>query len=113
MLATADGLKVMGTEGEIKMPVGPVTMMEDGNIRVGQVIVGKLKLVEFANDADVRRETGTRFRAADGAARTEAAASRVFSGSLEHSNASVVERIATMTTVMRCVRSDCRRASRC
>jgi len=101
VLTTADGLKVMGTEGEIKMPVGPVTMMEDGNIRVGQVIVGKLKLVEFANDADVQRETGTRFKAADGAAPTEAVASRIFSGSLEHSNASVVERIATMTSVMR------------
>jgi flagellar basal body rod protein FlgG len=100
-LTTADGNPVMGTSGEIKLPVGSVTVMGDGNIRVGQAIVGKLKIMEFTNDADVQRETGTRFRSADGAAPIESATSRLFSGSLEHSNASVVERMVTMTEVMR------------
>jgi flagellar basal body rod protein FlgG len=102
LLITADGSRVMGTEGEIKLPVGPVTVMSDGNIRVGQAIVAKLKIMEFASDADIQRETGTRFKAAEGgAAPTEAVDARLFGGSLEHSNASVVERIATMTSVMR------------
>jgi flagellar basal body rod protein FlgG len=100
-LITADGHAVMGAQGEIKLPVGPITVMSDGNIRVGQAIVGKLKVMEFANDADVARETGTRFRPADGAVPKESETSRLFGGALEHSNASVVERIATMTEVMR------------
>jgi flagellar basal-body rod protein FlgF len=100
-LITADGHAVMGTAGEIKLPVGPLTVMSDGNIRVGQAIVAKLKVMEFANDADATRETGTRFRAAEGAAPTESISARLFGGMLEHSNASVIERIATMTEVMR------------
>ena len=91
----------MGAAGEIKLPVGPVTVMGDGNLRVGQVVVARLKVVEFGNDADVARETGTRFRAADGVTPTEAAGARLYGGMLEHSNASVVDRMATMTEVMR------------
>jgi len=100
-LTTADGFAVIGTGGEITLPVGPVTVMGDGNIRVGQAIVGKLKVVEFADDADVARETGTRFKAADGVTPTEAVDTRLRSGMLEHSNASVIDRMATMTEVMR------------
>jgi flagellar basal-body rod protein FlgF len=100
-LTTADGFAVMGTGGEITLPVGPVTVMGDGNIRVGQAIVGKLKVMQFASDSDVARETGTRFKAADGATPTEAADARLRHGMLEHSNASVIDRMATMTEVMR------------
>jgi flagellar basal body rod protein FlgG len=100
-LTTADGFAVMGTAGAITLPVGPVTVMGDGNIRVGQVIVGKLKVMQFASDEDVARETGTRFKAADGTTPTEAVDARLRSGMLEHSNASVIDRMATMTEVMR------------
>jgi flagellar basal-body rod protein FlgF len=100
-LITADGYPVMGSAGEIKLPVGPVTVMSDGNIRVGQIVAAKLKVMEFANEADTFRETGTRFRANDGATPTESASARLFGGMLEHSNASVIDRIATMTEVMR------------
>lgn len=100
-LTTADGHAVMGTAGEIKLPVGPVTVMSDGNIRVGQAVVAKLKVVEFASDADASRETGTRFRAADGATASESTTTRLYAGMLEHSNASVIDRMATMTEVMR------------
>lgn len=100
-LTTADGFPVMGTAGEITLPVGPVTVMGDGNLRVGQVIVAKLKVVEFANEGDVTRETGTRFRAAEGATPTESTTASLRGGTLEHSNASVIDRMATMTEVMR------------
>lgn len=100
-LTTADGFAVMGTAGEIKLPVGPVTVMGDGTLRVGQLIVGRLKVVEFPSDAEITRETGTRFKAADGVTPTEAAVTRLRSGMLEHSNASVIDRMATMTEVMR------------
>jgi flagellar basal body rod protein FlgG len=100
-LMTNDGHSVMGTAGEITLPVGPVTVMSDGNLRVGGAIVAKLKVVEFASETDVMRETGTRFRAAQGAAPVESTTARLFGGMLEHSNASVIDRMATMTEVMR------------
>ena len=100
-LITADGFAVMGSAGEITLPVGPVTVMADGNLRVGQAIVAKLKVMDFANDSDITRETGTRFRATEGATPAEAAAARLNGGMLEHSNASVIDRMATMTEVMR------------
>jgi flagellar basal body rod protein FlgG len=100
-LTTADGFAVMGTAGEITLPIGPVTVMGDGNIRVGEVVVARLKVMQFATDADVARETGTRFKAADGATPAEAADARLQGGMLEHSNASVIDRMATMTEVMR------------
>ena len=68
---------------------------------VAQVIVAKLKVVEFANEGDVTRETGTRFRAAEGATPTESTTASLRGGTLEHSNASVIDRMATMTEVMR------------
>jgi len=100
-LTTAEGFPVMGTSGEITLPPGPVTVMGDGSLRVNQVIVAKLKVVEFPNEADVLRETGTRFRAREGAAITESTTARLRGGTLEHSNASVIDRMATMTEVMR------------
>ena len=100
-LITADGFAVMGAAGAITLPVGPVTVMSDGTLRVGQTVVAKLKVVEFASDGDITRETGTRFRATDGATPIEAIDTRLNGGMLEHSNASVIDRMATMTEVMR------------
>ena len=100
-LITADGFAVMGSAGEITLPVGPVTVMADGNLRVGQAIAAKLKVMEFVNDSDITRETGTRFRAAEGATPVESTVARLNGGMLEHSNASVIDRMATMTEVMR------------
>ena len=100
-LQTAEGFPVMGTDGAITLPVGQVTVMSDGNIRVGQAIVAKLKVMEFTNDADIPRESGTRFRPSDGAAPVESTTARLYGGMLEHSNASVIDRMATMTEVMR------------
>ena len=102
-LITADGFAVMGAAGAITLPVGPVTVMSDGTLRVGQTVVAKLKVVEFASDGDITRETGTRFRATDGATPIDAIDTRLNGGMLEHSNASVIDRMATMTEVMRSV----------
>jgi flagellar basal-body rod protein FlgF len=101
LLTTADGMPVMGEGGEIRLAVGAATITADGNVHVGQTLAGKLKVVAFENDADVARETGTRFRAAGGGEPDEATNVRLFGGSLEQSNVSVVERVAVMTEVTR------------
>jgi flagellar basal body rod protein FlgG len=101
LLTTADGMPVMGEGGEIRLAVGAATITADGNVHVGQTLAGKLKVVAFENDTDVVRETGTRFRAAGGGEPDEATNVRLFGGSLEQSNVSVVERVAVMTEVTR------------
>ena len=101
LLTTMDDMPVVGEGGEIQLPEGPIVVTADGTIRVGQTIAGKVKVVTFENQAGLVRETGTRFRAADGLEATEVEDARIFARSLEQSNVSVVERVAVMTEVSR------------
>ena len=101
LLTTMDDMPVQGESGEIHVPVGPVTVMADGTIRVSQTDAGKVKVVRFENEDGLVRESGTRFRAPDGIEATEVEDARIFAGSLEQSNVSVVERVAVMTEVSR------------
>jgi flagellar basal-body rod protein FlgF len=101
LLTTADGMPVMGEGGQIQLPAGPVTISADGTISVSKAVVGKIKVVAFERDIDLERETGTRFRAVGGVEPDDDPNARLFSGSLEQSNVSVVERVAVMTEVTR------------
>jgi len=101
LLTTMDDMPVAGVDGEIRVPVGPLTVTSDGTIRVGQTIAGRVKVVSFDNEDSLVRETGTRFRVPDGVDATEVEDARIFGGSLEQSNVSVVERVAVMTEVSR------------
>jgi flagellar basal-body rod protein FlgF len=101
LLTTADGMPVIGDGGEIRLPPGPVTISPDGTIHVGRTSAGKLTVVSFERDTDIARETGTRFRAIGGVQPEESTTARLFGGSLEQSNVSVVERVAVMTEVTR------------
>jgi len=101
LLTTMDDMPVQGDGGEIHVPVGPVTVMADGTIRVNLTDAGKVKVVQFDNEEGLLRESGTRFRAPDGIEATEAEDPRIFTQSLEQSNVSVVERGAVMTEVSR------------
>ena len=101
LLTTADGMPVMGDGGEIRLPVGAVTMTPDGGLYVNKVLVGSLKVVTFEREEDLARESGTRFRPVDGAQPDEATGARLISGALEQSNVSLVERVAVMTETTR------------
>jgi flagellar basal body rod protein FlgG len=101
LLTTFDGVPVMGEGGEIRLPVGPVTVTQDGTIRVGQTIAGKLKVMTFENEENLVRESGTRFRAVDGVEAEEGQGAKILGGSLEQSNVAVVDRVVVMTEVAR------------
>jgi len=101
LLTTMDGIPVAGDGGEIRLPVGQITVTSDGTIRVGQTVAGKVKVVSFENESGLVRESGTRFRAVDGVEPDEAEGVRVLGGALEQSNVAVVERVAVMTEVSR------------
>ena len=101
VLMTSDGYKVLGDGGEIKLPQGKVVIGEDGTVRVGAAVAGTVRVVTFDNPVnELIRETGARFRAADGASPYDAEVS-VVAGALEQSNVSAVERMAQLTELSR------------
>ena len=105
VLTTTDGLPVVaqGTTqppAQIKVGTGTISISEDGTVKAGDVVAGKLKLVSFASETDIERESGTRFRAKTGV--TPAAATpRIVGGALEQSNVTMVDRMVALTEVQR------------
>jgi flagellar basal-body rod protein FlgF len=100
LLTTAEGEPILGDGGRITVGSGPVSVGVDGTIRSGDAVVGRLRVVEFASEKDLIRESGSRFRALTGAQPQEIDA-RVVGGALEQSNVSVVDRMAALTELSR------------
>jgi flagellar basal body rod protein FlgG len=103
VLTTADGLPVLGAgtpSVPIKVGTGQISISDDGTVKAGDTIAGKLKLVSFESEDDVERETGTRFRAKAGKTPTVATA-RIVGGSLEQSNVTMVDRMVALTETQR------------
>ena len=98
---TIDGAPVLGTNGPIALGQGAVQIGADGTVRTDGVEVGRLRIVEFGDPTRLVREGGALLRAADGAAPEEVERPAVFTGALEQSNVSVVERVAELTNVSR------------
>jgi flagellar basal body rod protein FlgG len=100
VLATAEGEPVMGENGEITIGTGAVSIGPDGTVKSGNAIVGRLRVVEFASEKDLIRESGSRFRALAGAEPDDIEA-RVIGGALEQANVSIVDRMAALTELSR------------
>lgn len=100
VLTTADGEVVQGENGPIQLTGGALSASEDGTIRTGATVAGKLRIVEFADTSVLAREGSARFNAGT-ATPTTVAAPRVERGSLEKANVSVVDRIAELTETSR------------
>jgi flagellar basal-body rod protein FlgG len=103
VLATDEGFAVQGENGPLTLPTtnGPVTIGDDGQIRVGETIVGRPKVVDFDKYEQLGREDGASFRAGSGLTPTAVTSPRLVSGALEQSNVGLVERMAQMTEVTR------------
>jgi len=107
VLTAADGLPLVAagsTPGQppaqIRVGTGAISISEDGTVKAGDVVAGKLKLVAFASESDIERESGTRFRAKTGVT-PGASAARVVGGTLEQSNVTLVDRMVALTEVQR------------
>jgi flagellar basal body rod protein FlgG len=101
LLTTMEGEPVLGESGEIKLPNGPVSIAEDGTVRSGTAVLGRVQIVEFGSEKDLIRESGSRFRALPGSAPPVAVDTKLVGGALEQSNVSVVEKMAKLTEVTR------------
>jgi flagellar basal-body rod protein FlgF len=105
VLTTADGLPLVaaGTAqppAQIRVGTGAISISEDGTVQAGDVVAGKLKVVSFALESDIERESGTRFRAKTGVT-PQTATARVVGGALEQSNVTLVDRMVALTEVQR------------
>jgi len=101
VLSTAEGEPVMGESGEISLGTGAVSISPDGTVTSGNAVVGRLRVVDFASAKDLIRESGSRFKALTGAEPTDVEGPRVIGGSLEQSNVSLVDRMASLTELQR------------
>jgi flagellar basal-body rod protein FlgF len=102
LLVTADGLEVQGEKGPIRLQAdGPVQIDNDGTVRAGGVIAGRLRVVDFDDYTGFAREESGRFRAAPGRTPIARPGTMVRGGALEQSNVSMVERMAQLTEVGR------------
>jgi flagellar basal body rod protein FlgG len=101
VLATTQGEAVMGDAGEITLGAGAATIDADGTVKSGATVLGKLKVVEFSAESDLVRESGARFKTIPGATPQDAERIRLVAGSIEQSNANVVEIMAKLTEVSR------------
>jgi flagellar basal body rod protein FlgG len=99
-LTTVDGAVVMGTEGPLKLGKGEITIESDGTVRTGETVAGRIALVEFADPGQLVREGGA-LLSAGAQTPTEATHSGLKPGALEGSNVSVVDRVASLTSVSR------------
>jgi flagellar basal body rod protein FlgG len=99
LLTTAQGEPVLGENGEIQLPRGPVSIEGNGTIRSGGQVVGQLQVVDFA-ESDLVRESGARFRPIAGAESLPFEGALV-SGALEQANVTAVDRMVALTEVTR------------
>jgi flagellar basal body rod protein FlgG len=103
-LITPAGLKVQGESGDLTLPQsgGAVQIAPDGSIKVGDQLVGKLRLVEVSNLSALVREGGSLFRAPGQALEPARPTDvRVMQGALEDSNYSAVEGMVALTETLR------------
>jgi flagellar basal-body rod protein FlgF len=101
-MVTASGEVVMGSGGA---PIvfgrddKDITIMEDGTVRADGVTRGKLRVVTFENEHELRNSGNNLFRT--GAAPQDAATPRIAQGMVETSNVQPVVQMTEMITALR------------
>lgn len=100
-LVTREGHRVMSEDGAITLAGPDVLIDADGGVHANGAAIGRLKLVSFANPAELRRE-GNYFVPLPGAGETPAGPdTQVDQGFLEGSNVNAVRAMTTMIEAMR------------
>ena len=100
-LVTAGGHPVQGEGGPIRIDQpGPVSITADGTVQVGAAVLGRLKVVEFA-EADLEPEGEALLRAPQGKKPREAASTDVLQGHIEQSNVNVVRGLTDLVRISR------------
>lgn len=109
VLSTKDGFAVMGTGGEIRIPLtiangesNGVAIDSEGGITVGSTKVGQLQVVDFDDRAQLLKVGNTLFASPEaGAAAIEAEDFSINQGFIELSNVDSVKMMTEMIEVLR------------
>ena len=97
-LVTQEGMKVLGSKGPIKLPAGQADIAPSGEVRVNGTPVDTLKIVDFANQGELKELEGGYYTANLPSIRSTAIVSP---GHLEASNVDVVKEMVQMITTLR------------
>jgi len=99
-LTTQAGDPVLGGQGPVLLPSGPVSISADGTISSNGAVAGKLRLVEFA-PGQTPEAVGQSYYAAPDRAVQPAVASYVRQGMVESSNVNPVAAVVEMIAIQR------------
>ncbi|HEY1271083.1 MAG TPA: flagellar basal-body rod protein FlgF [Terriglobales bacterium] len=99
-LITAEGDPVLGEQGPVLVPSGKVSVGPDGTLSVDGSVAGKLRIVQFAPDAQLTA-AGAAYYSADKDTPAAVSDSGVRQGMLEASNVSGVTAAVSLITVQR------------
>lgn len=101
-LATSDGARLQGTNGDLHVGPGEIAIGPDGTVRAGEVSAGKLRVVTVADPAKLVREGGTTFDAGKQPLTDVGATDvQVIQGALEGANLSPIESLVALVDTMR------------
>ncbi|WP_371363143.1 Flagellar basal-body rod protein FlgG [Sporomusa rhizae] len=92
-LVTAEGHRVLGKNGAIRLPAGKLSVDDTGVMKVDGVEIGQLRVDEFANERQLVKEGSSLYRAPNNG---QPATGRVVQGSLEMSNVNIVSEMVNM-----------------
>jgi len=99
MLLTSDGNPVLGQQGPIHLPSGPVSVSEDGTVSVSGAVTGKLQLMDV--DPRAMQAMGNNTFQAPASAVTPATKAHVQQGVLEGSNVEPVSATVGLVSLQR------------
>ena len=99
-LVTASGDAVMGDSGVITMLPGPVSISADGTISSNGAVAGKLRMVDFPPDTELK-SVGNAYYSAPAKTATPSTDSSVRQGMLESSNVNPIEGMVELVTAQR------------
>lgn len=96
-IVDSNGRTVMGHGGPISIPpnVESVSIGPGGDVKAGEAIVGRIRVVDFADDIDLVRVDGASFDAR-GAAETDVSDPNLKSGYVEQSNVNALTEMTAM-----------------
>jgi len=96
-LVTQDGYPVLGQKGPIRIQGSKMVVSDDGSVLVDNTEVGKLNVVEFANEKQLVKEGNSLFVAPPDQ-QTNPATGGVRQGFLEMSNVNVISEMVNLIT---------------
>lgn len=101
-LVTLEGYPIQGEAGDIVLPEGGEFVVdEEGNVRAGGEVVGRLRIVRFTNPQLLEKLGGNLFRAPEGVTPEEATGYTIHQGFLEKANMDIVEAMVRMIEALR------------